>query len=57
LVEEFKEILEALREDKAEIKNSFDRQGASIKDLENMVEEMRKSLHYKDQALFEQLTE
>jgi hypothetical protein len=33
LVEQFKEILEALREDKAEIKNSFDRQGNSIQDL------------------------
>jgi len=46
-----------LREDKAEIKNSFDRQGASIKDLENMVEEMQKSLYYKDKTLFDQLTE
>lgn len=55
LVDEFKEILEALREDKAEIKNSFTRQGSQLDDLELMIEEMRRSPNYSDPLFFEKL--
>lgn len=51
IISEFKELLEALKEHKNEIKNSFDRQTKAIGDIQALLEVLKSSRHYQDEEL------